>query len=73
MRNLLKFLVTVLLLVLVVAVGTEVAALHHSADPDPDTLVAPVVVRKAPDVLPPVKLVRTLPKPSAQRSMAKGR
>ena len=72
MRNLIKFLVTVLLLVLVVAVGTEVVALHHSPTTDPDAPVAPVVVRKAAGLLPP-KLVRTVPRAPAPGRMAKGK
>ena len=49
MRILLKIVVIGLLLALIIAVGTEVAALHRDtlASPRPDTAAAPVVVRKA--------------------------
>ena len=47
MRLLLRFLFVSLLLVLLVALGTEVAALHHRAQPAAGPLVAPVVVRKS--------------------------
>jgi hypothetical protein len=72
-RILLKILVPGLLLVLAAAVGAEVVALHRAALPAPGPLVAPVVVRKAPDLLPPPKLVRTLPKPPARYHRAKVR
>ncbi|MDO7852182.1 hypothetical protein [Hymenobacter convexus] len=71
MRTLLKILISGLLLVLMVAVGAEVVALHHNALPDPDPLAAPVVVRKAPGVMPTPKFVRTLP--NAPRHVAKSR
>ena len=47
MRILLRFLFVSLLLILVVALGTEVAALHHRAQPSAGLAVAPVVVRKS--------------------------
>ena len=49
MRILLKIVVIGLLLALIIAVGTEVAALHRDtlASPRPDPAAAPVVVRKA--------------------------
>ena len=46
-RILLRFLFVSLLLVLVVALGTEVAALHHRARPTTGPPVVPVVVRKS--------------------------
>ena len=49
MRILLKIVMISLLLALIIAVGTEVAALHRDVlvSPRPDTAAAPVVVRKA--------------------------
>ena len=55
MRILLTILLTGLLLVLVVALGTEVVALHHA---DPPSLAPPVVVRKSTTAPVPPKLVR---------------
>ncbi|MBF9140645.1 hypothetical protein [Hymenobacter properus] len=68
-----KILVPGLLLVLAAAVGAEVVALHRAALPASAPLAAPVVVRKAPDLLPPPKLVRPLPPPGARHRMAKVR
>jgi hypothetical protein len=48
MSNSFKFLLASLLLLLAVAVGTEVAALHRHPLPVLSRLIAPVVVRKAP-------------------------
>lgn len=64
MRILLKILLTGLLLVLVVALGTEVVALHHTALPA--LLGPPVVVRKSATAAVPPKSVRRLawPKPA---------
>jgi len=72
-RILLKILIPGLLLVLALAVGAEVVALHRAARPAQVPLVAPVVVRKAPDLLPPPKLVRTLPRPPVRHHMARVR
>ncbi|MET4073058.1 hypothetical protein [Hymenobacter sp. UYCo722] len=47
MPNLIKFLLASLLLVLAIAVGTEVAALHRKTRPAGRPLAAPVVVRKS--------------------------
>ena len=71
MRTLLKILISGLLLVLMVAVGAEVVALHRAAVA-PGALAAPVIVRKAPDLLPPPKLVRALPN-APRRRMAQVR
>ena len=49
MRTLLKILISGLLLVLMVAVGAEVVALHRAAVA-PGAPAAPVIVRKAPDL-----------------------
>lgn len=57
---LLRFLFISLLLVLAVAVGTEVAALHRKARPATDPAVAPVVVRKSTVVPMPHKSVHTV-------------
>ena len=58
MRTPLKILLTGLLLVLVVALGTEVAALHRNALPA--LLGPPVVVRKSAAVATVPKTVRRL-------------
>ena len=47
MRILLKILISGLLLLLVLAVGTEVVALHRQARPAVAHLAHPIVVRKA--------------------------
>ena len=61
MRILLKILFGSLLLVLVVALGTEVVALHRSALPLPAQTSPPVVVvRKSTTVPMPPKMVRTV-------------
>ena len=56
-RLLLGFLFVGLLLVLVVALGTEVAALHRRPRPVPGQAIAPVVVRKSSAVPPARKSV----------------
>lgn len=58
MRILLKILLGSLLLVLIMALGTEVVALYHSALPLPTKTAPPVVVRKSPTTLMPPKTVR---------------
>ena len=58
MRILLKILLGSLLLVLIVALGTEVVALHRSALPLPSQTAQPVVVRKSPTAPMPPKTVR---------------
>ena len=58
MRILLKILLGSLLLVLLVALGTEVVALHRSALAVPDQAPPPVVVRKSATALVPPKTVR---------------
>ncbi|WP_210515156.1 hypothetical protein [Hymenobacter terricola] len=63
MRNLLKFLLTSLLLVLVVAVGAEVVALHRSTLLHPLQAAPTVVVRKAAYPTTPPKTVRPVPGP----------
>ena len=60
MRIVLKILFTCLLLVLAVALGTEVAALHRAALPIPARVLPPVVVRKAAYASTPPKTVRPL-------------
>ena len=57
MRILLRFLFVSLLLVLVVVLGTEVAALRHRSRPVPGQ---PVVVRKSSAVPPAHKSVHTV-------------
>jgi hypothetical protein len=57
-RTLLKLLLGSLLLVLIVALGTEVVALHRSALPLPDQGNPPVVVRKSTTAPMPPKTVR---------------
>ena len=47
MQNLLKVLLCGLLLMLAVALGTEVVALHRSQEPSSSKSAPPVVVRKA--------------------------
>ena len=54
MPNSLKLLLASLLLLLAVAVGTEVAALHRRPLPAIGPVAAPVVVRKS-SVVPPVR------------------
>ncbi|WP_345056008.1 hypothetical protein [Hymenobacter glaciei] len=49
-----------LLLVLVIALGTEVAALHHHQWPTPGQPVLPVVVRKSSVAPTPHKTVHTV-------------
>ena len=58
MRILLKILLSSLLLVLIIAVGTEVAALHRNDLPPPDSTAPPVVVRKSTTAPVPLKVVR---------------
>ena len=58
MRTLLKILLSGLLLVLLVALGTEVVALHRSALPLFAQTAPPVVVRKSTTVPMPPKTVR---------------
>ena len=58
MRILLKILIAGLLLVLVVAVGTEVVALHRDAIPVLPYPTATLVVRKATGTAAPLKTVR---------------
>lgn len=58
MHILLKIFVTGLLLVLLVALGAEVTALHHSPPPDTRHMAAPVVVRKSISAPMPLKTVR---------------
>ena len=60
MPNYLKLLLASLLLLLAVAVGTEVAALHREPQPDAGPLAAPVVVRKSSAVRPVRKSVHTV-------------
>ena len=59
MRILLKFLFACLLLVLVVALSTEVAALRHKPRPAAP-LAVPVVVRKSTAVPPPRRSVHAV-------------
>ncbi|GAB3588371.1 hypothetical protein [Hymenobacter daeguensis] len=58
MRILLKILLSSLLLVLIIAVGTEVVALHRGPVPPLDQTAAPVVVRKSTTAPMPPKTVR---------------
>lgn len=58
MRILLKILLSSLLLVLVIAVGTEVVALHRNALPPPNQTTPTVVVRKSTTAPVPLKTVR---------------
>ena len=60
MRILLRFLFVSLLLVLVVALGTEVAALRHRSRPVSGQPMVPVVVRKSCAVSPAHKSVHTV-------------
>lgn len=62
MRILLIILFTGLLLMLVVAVGVEVMALHHGSAPVPSSPTTPIVVRKAINTVTPLKTVRRAPK-----------
>ena len=57
-RILLKILFTGLLLLLLVALGTEVVALHRASAPEPPYPTAPVLVRKAVGPAAPFKTVR---------------
>ena len=59
-RMLLRFLFAGLLLVLLVALGTEVAALHRRSRPVPDQPAAPVVVRKSAAAPPARKSVHSV-------------
>ena len=66
MRILLKILLSSLLLVLIVALGTEVVALHRNALPPPAPGTPPVVVRKSSTAPEPPKTVRAVgPHPPA--------
>ncbi|MBU6121681.1 hypothetical protein [Hymenobacter siberiensis] len=58
MRTLLKILLGSLLLLLLVALGTEVVALHRSALPLPGLTAPPMVVRKSTTAPMPPKTVR---------------
>ena len=58
MRILLKILLSSLLLVLIIAVGTEVVALHRNALSPLDQTTPPVVVRKSTTAPVPLKTVR---------------
>ncbi|MBO2010950.1 hypothetical protein [Hymenobacter negativus] len=58
MRILLKILLSSLLLVLIIAVGTEVVALHRTALSPLDQHAPPVVVRKSTTAPIPLKTVR---------------
>ena len=60
MRILFRFLFVSLLLLLIVALGTEVAALRHRSRPVPAQLIAPVVVRKSSAVPPARKSVHSV-------------
>ncbi|MCC3152491.1 hypothetical protein Q3A66_05590 [Hymenobacter sp. BT770] len=64
MQNLLKVLLCGLLLLLAVALGTEVVALHRSQVPGSPKPAAPVVVRKAPHAHAPPKTVRQVKEPT---------
>ncbi|MDB5268923.1 MAG: hypothetical protein JWP58_1963 [Hymenobacter sp.] len=72
MRTLLKILLGSLLLVLLVALGTEVVALHRIALPNQS--VSPVVVRKSTTAPMPPKTVRPVvthhPPPAKPRKTA---
>ena len=57
-----KIVVVALLLVLAIAVGTEVVALHREAPVGAHAEASPVVVRKASELLPPRKSVRLVPR-----------
>ncbi|GAB3865815.1 hypothetical protein GCM10028824_05270 [Hymenobacter segetis] len=74
MRTLLKLLLGSLLLVLIVALGTEVVALHRSALPLPTQTTSPVVVRKSTTAPMPPKMVRPVadhrPPPTKLRKAA---
>ncbi len=69
MRILLKILLTGLLLVLIVALGTEVAALRRNALPA--LLGPPVVVRKSATAAVPRKSVRLVAWPKQARPFQK--
>jgi hypothetical protein len=60
-RILLKILLSSLLLVLIIAVGTEVVALHRSTLPPAGQASPPVVVRKSTTAPMPLKTVRPVP------------
>ena len=60
MRILLRFVFVSLLLVLVVALGTKVAALRHRSRPVPGPTITPVVVRKSSAVPPARKNVHSV-------------
>ena len=62
MRILLIILFTGLLLMLVVAVGAEVVALHRGPASGPPSPTTPIVVRKAIHAVTPLKTVRRAPK-----------
>jgi hypothetical protein len=65
-RILLKILLSSLVLVLILALGTEVVALHRNALPPPDPDTPPVVVRKSATAPEPPKTVRVVgPHPPA--------
>jgi hypothetical protein len=66
---LLRFLFISLLLVLLVAFGTEVAALHQQAQPAAGPLAAPVVVRKSSVLPPPRKSVHMVMHRPGERKM----
>lgn len=74
MRTLLKILLGSLLLVLLVALGTEVVALHRSALPLPGQTAPPMVVRKSTTAPMPPKTVRLVvvhsPLPARPRNAA---
>ena len=58
MRILLIILFTGLLLMLMVAVGAEVVALHRGSELVPSSPTSPIVVRKAIHTVTPLKTVR---------------
>ena len=74
MRTLLKILLSGLLLVLLVALGTEVVALHRSAPALLAQAAPPVVVRKSTTAPMPPKMVRPVathrPPPTKLRKAA---
>ena len=67
MRILLIVLLAGLLLLLSVAVGTEVVALHRADAPDTLAATPPVLVRKAPAARQPRKSVRVLSHRAARK------
>ena len=71
MRVLLKILLSGLLLVVLLAVGAEVVALHHSKLPDPAQASPAVVVRKAARDNTPPKSV--CPVPATAKKLGHGR